>query len=320
MGVFTSCDSEEELVIGEWERLGDFEGVARSSAVSFVINGKAYVGTGYSGTTRLKDFWMYEPATDNWTRLADFPGEARSAAVGFSANGKGYVGTGYNGSGFLKDFYEYDPATNAWTQIADFPGSARLSAIAMSFDQVGYVGAGYDGSYLKDFWKYNPATGAWEAQAELVGARRLGGFAFTTNGKGYVGGGTNAGVYNTDLLEFDPATGTWKILRAFDTSGREPDSYPKIGPYATAFAVGNQGYVVNEGFVDNEGQRMSVDEVWQYEPTTDSWTKLQNFRGSLREGAVGFGIGDRGYVGLGNQGTFDFKKDFWTLNPAVIKE
>lgn len=317
--VFSSCDTDDDdVVLGAWQQAPDFAGVARSSAVSFVIDGKAYVGTGFDGTNRLKDFWMFDPATGNWKRLDDLPGAARSGAVGFSANGKGYIGTGYTGNGYLKDFYEYNPAGNQgngqWTQIADFPATARYGAIAMSFATKGYVGAGYDGNYQKDFWQYDPASATWTEQTGLKGAKRLNGFAFTVNGKGYVGGGQNNNLYQDDLLEFDPATGEWNTKKNLNVEQRPEEEYPALRTFATTFTVNNQAYLV----AGTNGAANYLD-AWQYDPLSDTWTQLTNFKGGGRLGAIGFGIGERGYIGLGNSGNIRYD-DLWVLNPAIAND
>jgi len=40
-------------VLGSWDKEIDFEGDPRSGAVSFVINGYAYVGTGYNNAHQI---------------------------------------------------------------------------------------------------------------------------------------------------------------------------------------------------------------------------------------------------------------------------
>jgi N-acetylneuraminic acid mutarotase len=45
-----------------------------------------------------------------------------------------------------------------------------------------------------------------------------------------------------------------------------------------------------------------------------TWTQKQNFGGTARMGAVGFSIGDKGYIGTGWDGAA--KSDFWEYNPA----
>lgn len=47
---------------GVWEKLIDFPGDERYDAVVFVINGKAYYGTGTDGTNKFSDFWEFDPS------------------------------------------------------------------------------------------------------------------------------------------------------------------------------------------------------------------------------------------------------------------
>lgn len=313
MCVFTSCDSEEVL-LGNWTRQSDFAGTARTGAVAFTIDGRAYVGTGSDGINRLNDFWQYNPESDEWTRMANFPGVARSGAVGFAANGKGYIGTGYDGTNNLNDFWEFDPAgQGTWTQIADFPGTPRYGAVAMTLENKGYLAAGYDGSYRKDFWQYDPATGTWTEKTELSGARRVNGFAFTVNGKGYIGGGLNVGILETDLIEYTPATDTWRNMRSLNSAERPGTEYPTPRINATAFAINNRAYLlggtrvteVSSGnFQSSPANAAAQTDAWEYNPATDTWRELSGAaRAASRESAVAFSIGDVGYIGLGRDGT-----------------
>src|SRR6478752_1858150 len=126
VGIF-SCkkkDDETTTLQGTWYEKSNFEGVARSNAATFTVGSKAYLGTGFDGTSRLNDFWEYDPATNFWQQKADFPGAARNEAVGFSIDGLGYMGTGYNGTTMYKDFYSYNPANNTWSSIADLASTA----------------------------------------------------------------------------------------------------------------------------------------------------------------------------------------------------
>jgi len=314
--ILSSCDSDDdsEDIIGDWTKASDFSGVARSGAVSFLINDQAYVGTGYDGKTRLTDIWMYDASKDSWVKKADFPGTARSAAVGFSANGKGYVGLGYDGYNNLKDFWEYDPTTNTWTQLADFPGSARYGALALTIDDKGYVGAGYDGNYLKDFWQFDPATKQWTEKTGLGGAKRLNAWTFVQNGKAYVGGGVNNNLYNDDILVYDPATDTWTKMLSLNETDREDTDYPSARASAITFIINNKVYLVG----GTNGANLS--DVWEYDVTSDTWTSKNAFEGYTREGAVGFSIGNYGYLTTGNSGASSRFDDLWRFDPTVDNE
>lgn len=89
--VFQGCkksDSTAATAVGDWVKGGVLSGTDRSNAVAFEISGFGYLGTGFDGTSRMNDFWKYDPNTNGWTQRADFPGPARSEAIGFSILGK----------------------------------------------------------------------------------------------------------------------------------------------------------------------------------------------------------------------------------------
>src|ERR1700741_1798219 len=74
--VLLACSDPVEAtedMLGEWYKQSSYEGVARSGAVAFVIDGKAYVGTGYDGDKWLKDFYQYDAEKNNWYKKAEFP-------------------------------------------------------------------------------------------------------------------------------------------------------------------------------------------------------------------------------------------------------
>lgn len=55
--VFVSgcSDGEEEELVGNWEKVSDFDGVARCSAVTFSVGGTVYVSSGgYGGYGRKR--------------------------------------------------------------------------------------------------------------------------------------------------------------------------------------------------------------------------------------------------------------------------
>ena len=304
-----SSDSAD--LVGNWIKLSDFEGVARSDAVAFTIGDKAYVGTGYDGSERLKDFWEYNPVLNNWTRKADFPGVARNGAVGFGTDTKGYIGTGYDGVNKLNDFWEYDPTTDTWDSIASFGGSARYGAVAFAIDNKGYVGTGYDGNYLKDFWEYDPATNQWSQIISLTGGKRRDAVAFVIDGKGYVCTGIDNGTYEDDFWVYDPTLNTWEKKRYISdkTDENYDDNYTSIiGINKVAFSINGKGYVATGGTGSAETT------VWAYDPTPDLWTEKTGLEATGRIEAVGFAIGDLGYITTGRDGSYIFD-DLWGFEP-----
>ncbi|WP_153638575.1 kelch repeat-containing protein [Prolixibacter sp. NT017] len=310
-GTLVSCgNSSDSELIGNSVKLSDFEGVSRSDAVGFTIGDRGYVGTGYDGTDRLTDFWAYDPAKNTWIQCADFPGEGRNGAVGFAVGDKGYVGTGYDGIEKLKDFYQYDPSTNTWTQKADFPGTARYGAIGFGIDSLGYLGTGYDGNYLKDMYAYNPTTDTWKHVTSVGGSKRRDAVAFVINGKAYVGTGVDNGIYEDDFWEYDPATDTWtEKNRLSDATAQSfDDDYAMTGSNRVAFAIGDRG------FVATGGQGVAGTDIWEYNSSTDLWEQIHDFEGSGRTEAVGFAIGNVGYITTGRSSSYYFD-DLWGIHP-----
>ncbi len=142
-----------------WTRLNDFPGAPRYCDVGFSLNGKGYVGLGYTfaypnPTIYYKDFWEYDPATDEWTRLPDFPGEGRYQHVlGYGVDGCCYVGLGT-----INDFYKYDVAQREWTNLSYLPGAERTGSFSFGVGPNIYYGGGLigntQGTVVSDVWEY----------------------------------------------------------------------------------------------------------------------------------------------------------------------
>lgn len=311
----TSCskssDDTTTDVYGDWSRASDFEGVARTEAISFTIGDTAYIGSGYDRNNRLSDCWGFDPATGTWTQKADMPGVARSSASAFSVNGKGYVGTGYDGINKLKDFYEYDPATNSWTQKAAFGGSSRYDATAFSINGKGYISCGFDGNHLKDLWEYDPTTDQWLQKSSLGGTKRSGASSFVLGNNAYVVGGINNGSYPDDFWMYDPTTNTWEQKRQVSAISTEDydDLYTDIArSNAATFVMNNKAFLIGG---DKSGILATA---WAYDPATDLWIQKTALEASARSGAVGFTVGGIGYIGTGSSTSYRFD-DLWKFSP-----
>jgi N-acetylneuraminic acid mutarotase len=274
-----------------WQTLGDFGGVARASAVSFVIKNMAYVGTGFlyqpknPGLNPSRDFWRYNPKTDTWTQMADFGGPARGAATGFATGSRGYIGTGTNGTApGMRDFWEYHPGNNTWTQKASLPGLPRVYSAGFAISAKGYIGTGLNSSsgYLKDFWEYDPSTDQWTQKEDFGGAARAYAGSFVINGKGYLGIGQHQITPAPDLWEYDPVVDSWTAKANVGSNF--------AGGHSAFFSIGSKGYV---GGHNNQ--------LWMFDPIADSWVQKANFPGNANMTAgVSFSVEGFGYIGLGS--------------------
>jgi hypothetical protein len=263
-------------------------------------------------------------APDTWTHKADFGwtgteemGTARVDTIGFSIGSKGYLGMGYDGSTYYKDFWEYNPGTDTWTQKADFGDTGdpaetgRRAAVGFSIESKGYVGMGVDGTTRhKDFWEYNPAANTWTQKADFGGTGRHSAVGFSIGNKGYVGTGYD-GTYTKDFWEYNPGTDAWTKkanLEAILGKGRAS---------AVGFSIGKKGYL-GLGMRQEFGT-FTCQDFWEYDPVTDTWTIKASFDGGARYDAIGFSIGDKGFIGMGifATDTATYYKDFWEYDPAA---
>ncbi|MGQ1948093.1 Kelch repeat-containing protein [Geofilum sp. OHC36d9] len=314
----TACsDDDDDDVLGNWLWMADFDGVARSNAASFVIDGVGYVAGGYDGYDRLKDLWAFSPegsSRGSWTQKASMPDSAvaRNSAVAFSAGGNGYVGSGFDGINYLNDFWEYLPETNSWRPIDDFPGSARYGAVAFNSNGYGYVGCGYDGNYLKDFYIYDPTSDSWDSgiSTSFPGTKRLGASSFEIDGNVYLIGGLNNQKYVYDFWMLDKTTGDWKQKRDIVNTSDDSydDDYSITRSYGVAFTINSLGY-----YTTGESGSLKSD-AWEYNPTTDEWEEKTAFEGASRSGSVAMSFGDRAFVGLGRSSSYFFD-DMYEFKP-----
>jgi hypothetical protein len=193
----------------QWSQYAQPSGFsARSGAVSFVLDGKAYVGTGINNSGERYDFWEYSPANGQWRQVAPLklrvsasdPVEytaGRREAAAFAIGGHGYVGGGESGVLGLTDFWRFTPPTDdlglgEWTFVGFFPGLARVEAVSFSLNGKGYYGTGYHSQQgsLTDWWEFDPARPEpWRRKATLPGGRRQRAVGFSLAGKGYLGTG-----------------------------------------------------------------------------------------------------------------------------------
>ncbi|HTI10574.1 MAG TPA: hypothetical protein VL832_18525 [Puia sp.] len=242
------------------------------------------------------DSWQQKPSLG-------LAATARSRGVSFSIGDKGYAGGGVltsdlSGAAFI-DFWEYDPATNVWTQKADLPG-ARSTATGFSIDNKGYIGN-------RDFWEYDPATNTWTRKADFRGAGTSGATGFSIGNKGYMGTGIDSLSQSTnDFWQFDPITNVWTRKANFGGAVRNA---------ASGFSVGGKGYIgLGQGgmpFIPTYA------DFWEYDPQTDTWTQKADFGGGERWGATGFPVGNKGFLGIGNNNLFRSQNDFWEYDPAT---
>jgi N-acetylneuraminic acid mutarotase len=143
----------------------------------------------------------------------------------------------------------------------------------------------------------------WKQKSSMPGAARDAAICFTIGSKIYVGGGAGK-----DFYSYDPAADRWTKLA----------DIPGVAAYrafGAGFAIGELGYI---GFgYDGDGSSVTLkNDLWQYDPAADRWTRKAGFPGVPRDGVTAFAVDGKAYVGGGsdNQVLYD---DFYQYDPAA---
>ena len=287
-------------VAATWIKLADFPTNGRVAAAGFASGGKVYFGTGLQPYLEsMRDFWEYDPATDQWTRKADYP-LLVTYATGFSINGMGYFAMGKLDNNYYDYLIQYNPVSDSWLYLTPNPGPAS------SMDSPGFVINGK--AYIPaagEMHEYDPATQVWTIKSYPDALGYFGGgAAFSINGKGYLGvgwvHGQSANV--SDFYEYDPITDIWTKKASFPGLVRGNP---------TSFALPNgKGYV---GMGYSNSLSRYYNDMWEYDPALDTWTRIVDFPGSPRFGARAFVIGSEAYIVSGYGGIYE--KDMWRFSP-----
>jgi prepilin-type N-terminal cleavage/methylation domain-containing protein len=313
-----------------WVQKANFPGVGTSPNVGFSIGNKGYVIV--LGSYEYK-MWEYDPSSTvngydansnpkgQWTQKTTFT-EPLHPSAGFSIGNKGYIETGpnsavWNGTNVVwtyRGFYEYDQSSGSLVKKASFQNSADFTLqVGFSIGNKGYIGTGWgeDGVSLASFLEYDPASNVWTAKADIPARQDAVGFSIDTdsNGipdKGYIGTGGNAGAWCTgaksDFRMYNSGSNTWANRAPFGGGPRQN---------AVGFSIGNRGYIGtgDSSVLNSESEYDCVyfDDFWEYDPNSNSWTQKANFPGGKTQHAVGFSIGDKGYIlNLNTKGFYEY--------------
>jgi len=276
---------------GGWaSRAASPENAEATNASVFSSQGKAFVVFGQvsaGGVLQDATFYQFDPATNAWTpkTIYDKSFSPVMYASWGSASGKGFVLEPYGG-----DLHVYDVATDTWSvkqTVYTVDNGDEYPVLAFNIGDDGYV-------LLSDnnLWKYNITGDSWSSQGLFTGelnySREI--FGMATNTKGYIGNGTN-------LWEFNPANKQWT-----QKANRSGEVY-------LMFATNDRIYAGDYSTADKG--------LWEYNVDGNTWTRKASLMGNPRYSEVVFGVGSKGYVGMGAQTADDrLVKDFYEYTPA----
>ncbi len=264
-------------------------------------------------------------AQNTWTQLPDFAGSDRYEGFSFQLDtdndgidDKGFIGAGWNGgANNFSDFWQYDHVTGAWTQLANYNGQGKRQFAVFVLNNVAYVAGGAFGgnSVANELWAYDGVANTWTQKNDLpIGS--WGGSAFVVNGKAYLTLGNRNGSItspqnSTALYEYVPATDTWITKNDVPFTGRFRATVLQLDTDLD----GETDKVLIGCGAERNGTYLN--DIWEYLPATDTWVQKGNH--PVDGIAVHFNILDKGYTGLGADGStsnslyeYNYQQDTWT--------
>ncbi len=149
----------------------------------------------------------------------------------------------------------------------------------------------------------------WTRKRDFPGPPRISGSSFSIDGRGYVAFGTEYYAQenpHNDLWEYDPKVDRWTEKAELPSDGRS---------HVVSFVLNAKAYFISGTTGNGYDASTLLQEVWEYDPQMNTWTRRQDFPGGKRFGAFGFTAGDRGYLG-GGAGESGQYLDFWEYDPA----
>jgi N-acetylneuraminic acid mutarotase len=309
----------------QWASRAALPGTARAKATSFTIGDKIYMMGGVDQSNFImSDFWEYDVVNNTWTQKSNFTGPERYGAVAFVLGNTGYIALGGNDFGYLDDMWQYDPVGNTWLQRTGLPATTaqhenqRVEAFSFVINNKAYVGGGTGFVFgpnatnnyaFSDLWENSPSTNSWIQKSgfpDFLGRNMS--IAVALNDKAYVGLGCDVDqtVNRKSFWEYDPSSDTWTSKADFPSD---------FCTDAGAFAMDSLLYVV--GGVNLTPPVSLSDQVYQYDPSADTWTQLPAFNGGEIAGQFAIAAGSSAYVGSGYTGSITPRNDVWQFNSAI---
>lgn len=309
--ILLNADSKAQ----SWTQLSDFPGLERDDGVAFVINNKAYCGSGLKvGWVLGGDFYSLDLGTETWTTVASLPpGKERQYACGFTDGTNGFVFGGEAFGSDLNDLWMYSPVTNSWTAKASKPGNGVRGASCFVIRDTAYIVGGAVGTInaINEVWAYIIASNTWiqKNNAPFSIWRAAATTCFYT-GTLLFGRDAN-GSFRRELYYYLPSTDTWQQQSVFPGNGRA---------YATmqAFDPTDLYLYVYCGY---DTLNTYYNDLYGYHILSNTWFPINSIPSFGRKGGMGFWSMNTLYYTCGiNQSNLRLKETWKSDQYATIKE
>jgi N-acetylneuraminic acid mutarotase len=132
--------------------------------------------------------------------------------------------------------------------------------------------------------------------------------SFILNNEGYILGGLDDFSFKRKMYSYADWNDDWDS--ELSIGGPNGDGLERGS--ASSFSINNKGYIC----LGQSQYSPYMNDLWEYNPETQSWTQKADFIGTARKQAVSFAINSFGYVGTGQDAT-GLKKDFYKYDPLL---
>ena len=285
---------------------------ATTGKITISINDYAFTSSS-DFTITAKDLTLL---TGSWVRKADFLGKHRSGVSTFANATTGFVTLGGAGDFVYKDTWQYQPTRDIWDIQTAFPGIPRFAAVSFIIGKKAYVvtGFAYFARNIKDFWEFDTETFIWNKKADFPGKERREAVGFAINNKGYV----TTGITDyfepelRDMWVYDPATDKWTQKADIPFASRKG---------AAGFSIGDKGYL-GLGSHLNDGSEEGLNDFWEYEATTNKWTRKADYPEYINLAHTSFVLNQNGYIINDNQECWQYepKAEQWSQKASLPEE
>ena len=232
-------------------------------------------------------------AQDAWTQLNDFPFETFTSSS-FVVGEDAYVVIADQQFSLESELYRYDVDDDTWFFVTDIPEDTSSFSFGAPFvlgDRVFFTGYDSDIDGMK-LWEFDVITTTFEERTGYdfngFGLYGYTATSFSIGNIGYVLTSSPSEGDNVNFIAYDPDTDSWS----------EKSQYPSdISLDTCSFKIHGKGYVVFSMDVGAEGN--FINDLWEYDPETDSWTEKAEHPFSFVSSPVSLAIDEMAYVASG---------------------
>ena len=204
--------------------------------------------------------FMFNLKTNTAETITPYPTPTIGPAIGI-VDDKIYLFGGAIDGGKTAKSYMYDIETDTYTPIKDLPDTIQQSGFVTVGTDIYIIGGSGASGYSTKTYKYDTLTDTYTTLANIpVG---MGTHACVhKDGFIYTFGGLRSGGYNQTSYKYDIANNTYTTIKSFPVNR---------GHYA-AGVIGDDIYI----FGGYYGGGTYIYDVYKYDTTTDTYTKMPN--------------------------------------------